>query len=186
MLSYFLLQVPEITALMIPMAILMASILSLGLMAKKNEIVAVKSSGISMFRFSLPIVLLSMVLALGVALINEVVLPITKTRTNYIWNVRVEKQPGKLYQTEHFWFKGRNSIYQVGVYLPDSQSLSQVTCYRFGPEFTLSERIDAKRARYMGGKWLFFNGLYQRRPARRRLRRSDFRSAGSGLAGETI
>lgn len=163
MFSYFLLQVPEITALMIPMAILMASILSLGLMAKKNEIVAVKSSGISIFRFSLPIILLAMVLALGVALINEVVLPITKTRTNYIWNVRVEKQPGKLYQTEHFWFKGQNSIYQVGVYLPDSQSLSKVTCYRFGPEFTLTERIDAERARYLGGKWVFFNGLYQRR-----------------------
>lgn len=65
MFSYFLLQVPEITGLMIPMAILMGSILSLGLMAKKNEIVAVKSAGISIFRFSLPILLLAMVLALG-------------------------------------------------------------------------------------------------------------------------
>lgn len=163
MFSYFLLQVPEVTALMIPMAILMASILSLGLMAKKNEIVAVKSSGISMFRFTLPIVLLAMVLALSVAMINEVVLPITKTRTNYIWNVRVEKQAGKLYQKEHFWYKGHDAIYQVGFYLPESQSLAQVTCYRFGPEFTLTERIDAKRARYLGGKWLFFDGLYQKR-----------------------
>ncbi|BEQ15761.1 LPS export ABC transporter permease LptG [Desulfoferula mesophila] len=163
MFSYFLLQVPEITGLMIPMAILMGSILSLGLMAKKNEIVAVKSAGISIFRFSLPILLLAMVLALGVALINEVVLPITKSRTNYIWTVRVEKQPGRLYQTEHFWFKGQNSIYQVGLYLPDSQSLAKVTCYRFDPEFNLSERIDAARARYIDGKWVFFNGLYQKR-----------------------
>ncbi|MBU1277193.1 MAG: LPS export ABC transporter permease LptG [Proteobacteria bacterium] len=163
MLSYFLLQVPEVTALMIPMAILMASILSLGLMAKKNEIVAVKSSGISIFRLSMPIVLLSLVLALGVALINEVVLPITKSRTNFIWNVRVEKQPGKLYQKERFWYKGQNSIYQVGFYQPDSQSLAEVTCYRFGPQFTMNERIDAKRARYLGGKWMFFDGLYQRR-----------------------
>ncbi|MCF8034485.1 MAG: LPS export ABC transporter permease LptG [Desulfarculaceae bacterium] len=163
MLSYFVLQVPEITALMIPMAILMASVLSLGLMAKKNEIVAVKSSGISMFRFTLPILLLSLVLALTVALINEVVLPITKTRTNFIWNVRVEKQPGKLFQKERFWYKGQDAIYQVGFYQPDSQSLSEVTTYRFGPEFVLSERIDAKRARYLGGKWVFFEGLYQKR-----------------------
>ncbi|MCB2227516.1 MAG: LPS export ABC transporter permease LptG [Desulfarculaceae bacterium] len=163
MMSYFILQVPEITALMIPMAILMASVLSLGLMAKKNEIVAVKSSGISMFRFTLPIVLLSLVLALTVALINEVVLPITKTRTNFIWNVRVEKQPGKLYQKERFWYKGTGSIYQVGFYQPDSQSLSDVSLYRFGPDFVLSERIDAKRARYLGGKWIFFDGLYQKR-----------------------
>jgi len=163
MLSYFVLQVPEITALMIPMAILMASVLSLGLMAKKNEIVAVKSSGISMFRFTLPIIMLSLVLALGVALINEVVLPITKTRTNFIWNVRVEKQPGKLVQKEGFWYKGQNAIYQVGFYQPDSQSLSEVTAYRFGPDFVLSERIDAKRARYLGGEWVFFEGIYQRR-----------------------
>ena len=163
MLSYFMLQVPEITALMIPMAILMASVLSLGLMAKKNEIVAVKSSGISMFRFTLPIILLSLVLALAVALINEVVLPVTKTRTNFIWNVRVEKQPGKLFQKERFWYKGQDAIYQVGFYEPDSQSLSEVSAYRFGPDFVLNERIDAKRARYLGGRWIFFKGLYQRR-----------------------
>ena len=163
MFTYFLLQIPEITALMIPMAVLMGSIISLGLMAKRNEIVAVKSSGISMFRFSLPIVLISVALAMGVALINETVLPITKSRTNFIWNVRVEKQPGKLFQQERFWFKGQNSIYQVGFYQPENQSLSEVTLHRFGPDFDLDARIDARQASYVGGKWVFFKGLYQQR-----------------------
>lgn len=163
MLSYFVLQVPEVTTLMIPMAVLMGTVLSLGLMAKKNEIVAVKSSGISIFRYTLPIILLSVALALAVAMINETVLPVTKARTNFIWNVLVEKQPGKLFQKEKFWYKGQNAIYQVGFYEPETQSLSEVTFYRFGKDFTLAERLDARRARYLGGRWVFFDGLYQRR-----------------------
>lgn len=163
MLSYFLLQLPEVTTLMVPMAVLMGSVLSLGLMAKKNEVVAIKSSGVSMFRFSLPIIMISVVLALGVAMVNETVLPQTKTRTNYIWNVLVEKQPGKLFQKERFWYKGQNSIYQIGSYQPESQSLSDVTYYRFSKDFTLSERLDAKRGRYVGGRWVFFEGMYQKR-----------------------
>jgi lipopolysaccharide export system permease protein len=163
LLSFFLLQVPEVTALMIPMAVLMATIISLGLMAKKNEIVAVKSSGISIFRFTLPILLFSVALAMAVALINETVLPITKARTNYIWNVQVEKQPGRLFQREKFWYKGQNAIYQVGFYQPESQSMADVTCYRFDKDFTLIERLDARRASYQNGRWVFYDGLYQQR-----------------------
>src|SRR5512147_658833 len=59
MLSFFLLQVPEITSLMVPMAILMSTVITLGLMGKRNEIVAIKSSGISLFRYALPILLVS-------------------------------------------------------------------------------------------------------------------------------
>ncbi|MEW5913831.1 MAG: LPS export ABC transporter permease LptG [Thermodesulfobacteriota bacterium] len=163
MLSYFVLQIPEVTALMIPMAVLMGTIISLGLMAKKNEIVAVKSSGISIFRFTLPILLFSVALALGVALINESVLPMTKARTNYIWNVQVEKQPGSLVQKGKFWYKGQQAIYQVGFYQPESQSMADVTCYRFDKTFTLTERIDARRAAYHNGRWTFYDGLHQTR-----------------------
>jgi lipopolysaccharide export system permease protein len=163
MISFFILQIPEITSLMIPVAVLMATVLTLGLMGKRNEVVAIKSSGISMLRFTTPLLLIALALTLMVALINETVVPGTKAKTNYIWNVLVEKQPGQLLHKEKFWLKGQNSIYRVGFYDPESQSLADVVYYRFDREFNLSMRVDARRARYLGGRWVFFSGLYQER-----------------------
>ena len=161
MLSFFMLQIPEVTMLMLPLSVLMATVLTLGLMAKRNEITALKSSGVSIFRFSLPIILLSLALTLASALVNEVLLPQTKARTNYIWEILVERRPGRLFHKEKFWYKGRRSIYKVGYYDPASQTLSDVVYYRFDKKSNLAMRIDARRMRYIGGRWVFFNGLKQ-------------------------
>lgn len=163
MLSFFMLQVPEITSLLLPVAVLMATIITLGLMAARNEITAVKSSGVSIFRFTLPILLLSVALAFGLAVMNETVLPRTKARTNYIWDVMVEKKPNRLVSKKGFYLKGRNAIYRVGYYDPVTQSLSNVVYNHFDHDFNLDLRVDARRARYLGGKWVFFSGLYQKR-----------------------
>ena len=164
MISFFILQIPEIISLLLPMAVLMGTVLTLGLMAKRNEIVAVKSSGISVFRFTLPILLLSLLLALGTALINETILPQTKAKTNYIWDHLVEKKPDRLYSKEKFWYKGQNSIYNIGFYDTNTQTLVRTVYYHFDKDFNLDRRIDARRVRYLGeNRWAFISGLYQRR-----------------------
>jgi len=163
MLSFFVLQVPEITCLLAPMAVLMATIITLGMMGRNNEIVAIKASGISMFRFTLPIVLISLAVSLLLALVNESVVPEAKARTNYIWDVLVEKRPGRLVAKENFWYKGHGSIYKVGFYDEKTQSLSKVSYYQFDKKFQVTRRVDARRARFLGGDWVFFSGLYQER-----------------------
>ncbi len=161
MISFFLLQIPELVSLLLPMAILMATVITLGLMAKKNEIVAIKSSGISLFRLSMPILLMSGVLTLATIFFGETVLPQTKSRTNYIWDVLVEKRPGQLIQREKFWYKGQNSVYSVGFYEPESTSIAGVVYYSFDKDFNLLLRIDARRARFLEDRWVFVSGLYQ-------------------------
>ena len=165
MLSFFILQIPEVTSLMVPVAVLMSTVLTLGMMGKRNEIVAIKSSGVSVFRFTLPILLLSLCMTMFVALLNETVIPGTKAKTNYIWDVLVEKRPGQLIHKEKFWLKGQNSIYRVGFYDPESHSLADVAYYRFDKDFNLELRVDARRARFLGGRWIFFSGLHQERLA---------------------
>ena len=161
MITFFFLQMPEIASLLMPLAVLLATLLTLGLMAKRNEIVAVKASGINLFRLSLPIVLLSITLALGATLINETVLPQTKARTNYIWNQLVENRPGRFYHKENFWYKGQNSIYRIGKFDPAGQTLDRVIYHRFDQLFNMILRVDAEKAVYKQGRWTFYNGLWQ-------------------------
>ncbi|MGD8562584.1 MAG: LPS export ABC transporter permease LptG [Desulfarculaceae bacterium] len=163
MLTFFFLQIPALTSLLMPLAVLMATVITLGLMAKHNEIVAIKTAGVSIFRLSLPIMLLAIALALSSALLNEAVVPRTKEQTNYIWEVLVQKRPGPTYQKEKFWYKGRNSIYSVGFFDPYSLTLSNVVYYRFDKAFNLALRVDAKQVRYLNGQWVFYSGLSQKR-----------------------
>lgn len=163
MLTFFILQIPEITTLLLPLAVLMSTVITLALMAKRNEIVAIKSSGVSLLRFSLPILLLSLALTLALALLNEAVVPRTKARTNYIWDAQVEKRPGRLFHEETFWFKGQNSIYHVGFYDAAGQTLSDMVYYAFDKQFNLTLRVDARRIRYLSGRWVAFEGLVQER-----------------------
>ena len=161
MLSFFVLQIPELVVLLVPVAILMSTVITLGMMAKRNEIVAIKSGGVSIFRFTLPILLMAAVFSLGSALINETIIPQTKARTNFIWDVMVEKRPGQMLRREKFWYKGDNSIYKVGFYDTSSQTISDLTYYRFDKDFNLQLRIDAKRARFLGDQWVFVSGMAQ-------------------------
>lgn len=161
--TFFLLQVPELLTLMLPMAVLLGTVITLGVMVKRNEITAIKASGVSLFRFSIPIILVGTACALIVAMLNETVLPRTKAQTNFIWDVMVEKRPGRLYHNEKFWYKGHSSIYHVGYYDGNTKTLTDVVYYRFDRAFNLTLRVDARRARYINGKWIFFSGLYQKR-----------------------
>ncbi len=161
MMSFFFLQMPEIASLLMPLAVLLATLLTLGLMAKRNEIVAVKASGISLFRLSVPILLLAVTLALAATLVNETVLPKTKARTNYIWNQLVEGRPGRFYHKENFWYKGQSSIYRIGKFDPAGQTLNNVVYHRFDQDFNMVLRVDAEKAVYRQGKWVLHNGLYQ-------------------------
>lgn len=161
--TFFMLQTPELLTLMLPMAVLLGTVITLGLMVKRNEIVAIKASGVSLFRFSLPILLVGAACALIVAGINETTLPQTKSQTNFIWDVMVEKRPGSLYHNKKFWYKGHSAIYHVGLYDETTQTLTDLVYYRFDQDFNLTMRIDARRARFLGGKWVFFSGLAQKR-----------------------
>lgn len=163
MMMYFLLQVPELISLLSPLAVLLGTIISLGLMSKRGETIAVKSSGISVLRFTLPIILISLAITLGTAMSNELVVPDTKASTNYIWETLVERRPSGIYTREKFWYKGSGSIYHIGHFDPDGQVLSNVVYYRFDKNFNLAERIDARRAMFLGGQWVFFSGLHQLR-----------------------
>lgn len=163
MLMYFVLQVPEIVSLLSPLAVLLGVIIALGLMSKRGETIAIKSAGVSIMRLTLPIILLSLTVTLATALINELIVPQTKARTNFVWNSLVEKRPSSVYSHEKFWFKGNSSIYRIGLFDPEGQVLSDVVYYRFDEDYNLAERIDARRAAFLDGKWVFFSGLHQNR-----------------------
>ena len=67
----FLLLTPYMITYALPISILVAVLMSLGRLSSDNEIIAIRSSGINLFRLILPLLVLGLILSLGLALFND-------------------------------------------------------------------------------------------------------------------
>ncbi len=85
--NIFGLALPFLLALSIPMAVLMASILTFGRLSVDSEIVAIKSGGVNIFKTVRPIYFLALLLSLFMVYFNNKILPETNHKFS---NLRTE------------------------------------------------------------------------------------------------
>ncbi len=89
----FALSVPFIFAVIIPMAVLVSVLYVFNRMAADNEISAIKASGVSLFRITIPVLVLAAVVALGLVWFNDKVLPDTNHRLQLLTRSINRKSP---------------------------------------------------------------------------------------------
>jgi lipopolysaccharide export system permease protein len=103
---YYLLQMPYNTLLTLPMAVLIATIISIGEMGRHGELTAMKSSGLSLYRITLPLVSFGLALTLGVLFLGETIVPRLNEQSNEVFEEEILDQPGDFED-----FRG-NFVYQ--------------------------------------------------------------------------
>lgn len=89
----FLLSVPFILAVIIPMAVLVAVLYAFNRLAGDNEISAMKASGVSMTRLLLPVCLAAMILAGFMVWLNNSLLPESNHRLQVLLTSISRKKP---------------------------------------------------------------------------------------------
>jgi lipopolysaccharide export system permease protein len=153
--AYFLNKVPSILFQVSPAAILLASMITLGLMARHNEVMAVKSGGISLGILVYPI-LGVVILVFGALLgLSEFIIPWTNQNARAISDFIIhKKKPVATFKQSQVWIHGRQSIYNIQLYHPDKNVLEGLTIYRFSPDYNLIQRVDARSAQWKEGKWV--------------------------------
>jgi lipopolysaccharide export system permease protein len=160
--AYFLYKTPYIMMQMVPITVMLAVILTFCFMEKNNEITAMKACGISIFKISIPIICLSILIAASVFLFSEFVVPSSSTKSNEIWYDEVKKDKKTFfYGHKHIWYRGKNSIYDINFYDPKKMIMRKATFYFFDDSFRLLKRIDAKKGVWDNGVWKLYDGIVQ-------------------------
>ncbi|MFW6147514.1 MAG: LPS export ABC transporter permease LptG [Thermodesulfobacteriota bacterium] len=160
--SYFLYQTPFIIQQMIPIAVLISVMLMLGIMNKNNEILALKSSGLSLFNVAYPLIVVSLIIGASSFFLSESFVPITSAKANDIWNKKIEKGHSQgTYTLSHLWYKGKHSIYRIRTYDRRTRTIEGLSIFFFDKDFNLRRRIDAKKATWTEQGWLLSKGLIQ-------------------------
>jgi lipopolysaccharide export system permease protein len=67
----FLFMAPYIITYALPIAVLVAVLMSLGRLSSDNEIVAIRASGINLFSLILPLLIVGIILSLGLVIFND-------------------------------------------------------------------------------------------------------------------
>jgi lipopolysaccharide export system permease protein len=162
MLAYFLYKTPFIIVQMVPVAALISVIVTFSLMKKNNEITALKASGVSVFRLSLPVMVASACLAIAVFLFSEFIVPYASSKSEGIWNKEVKKREQKrFYGRGHIWYRGDNAIYWIRHFDGKLKVMNEITFYFFDDSFHLIKRIEARRAIWTGDTWRIEEGSIQ-------------------------
>lgn len=154
--AYFLNKIPAIVFQVAPPSILLSSIVTLGLMSRHNEIMAMKSGGISLRRITLPIMGIVMILYFILLGMSEFIVPAANqnVRSIFDWIIH-KKKPAATFKQNQLWIHTHQAIFNIQLYHPERDFLEGVTLYRFDQNFQVMERVDARSARWQDGRWIF-------------------------------
>jgi Predicted permeases len=161
--SYFFFKTPMIISQIMPAVVLLSSLLTFGMLSKHSEIIAMKANGVSLYRTSLPVIIISVIVCIFTFLFSEFITPYANQKAEYIKLVEVKKhkKPGSFKQNQ-MWYRSRDAIYNFNIFDPDTDTLKGVTINYLDRDFQLTMRIDAKQAKWEDGKWVFHNLLITR------------------------
>lgn len=105
-LGFFLWKVPEMVSQTASFSVLMATLLTLGLLSRNSEIVAMRACGLSLGRISLPMLLLGAAASLLLLVNAELVVPHSFERMARIERVDIKKQGGQVvFKRNNIWFR---------------------------------------------------------------------------------
>jgi len=147
-LDYFRFLVPLMVYQLAPLATLVATLVTLGVLAKNNEVIAFKASGVSLYRLVLPLTLAGLVLAGGMFLLDDTFLPYANQRQDALRNEIKGRPPQTYFQPARQWIFGENGkIYNYELFDSDHQLFGGLNVFELDPgTFQIRRRIFATRA----------------------------------------
>ena len=160
--DYYRYLLPQVVYLMLPLSILVATLVNFGLLTKTNQVIAIKSAGVSLYRLSVPVLAVTALLSAGMFLFADRVLPETNQRQNGLRNQIKGKPAQTFYRPDHQWIFGTSSrIYNYTFFDPDQNVFANLSVFEFDPAtFRMTRRMHAARAVWETSihGWILENG----------------------------
>jgi lipopolysaccharide export system permease protein len=144
---YYLFRLPKIFTEVLPVAVLLASLLSLGGLARNNEVLAMKMGQIGALRIALPCIGVGLAASLLAWATVEYVAPPASERALNIT------------RDSDIWYRAQDDRF-VHISLIEAQSgiIRGMSIFELSPNFDLLRRIDAREATFGPQDWTVHDG----------------------------
>lgn len=158
--EYLLYKIPEVIfQWTLPYAVLVATLLTLGTFSRHSEITAMKAGGVSLYRITIPLFIIALFVSFFSFLGNEYIVPLSNQKTRKLLSVKVRKEEQtSLFKNYKIWYHGDRGIFNIQLLDSKEKVLKGLTLYQFDDQFRCTQRIDAREAKWMDGKWKLYRG----------------------------
>jgi len=135
---------------MAPLAVLLAVLITLGVMQRSNEITAIKATGISIYRIIIPLMVACAAVAGCLFFADQFYLPHANQRQDALRN-QIKGKPAQTYlNPDRKWIFGEHSnIYYYQLFDSERNQFGRLSQFQFDPvTFQLTQRIYSDRAHW--------------------------------------
>ena len=149
-LQYFMLKIPLTISLMLPVAMLITTVLTFGLLAKNSELIAMRSSGLKLISIAQPALILGILVSLVNLLLSETIVPYAQRRSHEIYNIDIRKKDKRGgYSQEDFWWREKEKFYSIDTFDSRSNKIYNMSMFEISPEFKVARRTEAGSAQWL-------------------------------------
>ncbi|MBV8519713.1 MAG: LPS export ABC transporter permease LptG [Acidobacteria bacterium] len=160
LLTYYRFQIFQVLNWTLPISVLVATLVTFGVLSKNNEVTAIKSNGVSLYRIAVPIVCVAAIISVLAYFILDFILPYSNQRVDELKRTIQGKPPVTSAAQQKLWYRGKGRyLINFLTYDKNAKQLTQVQVFEFHPtEFRLTRRVYANHARWNGQAWAFEDG----------------------------
>jgi LPS export ABC transporter permease LptG/LPS export ABC transporter permease LptF len=151
--AYLVNLAPSMLYQITPLAVLIAVLVTFGVLNRNSEIVAMKATGVSLYRLVVPVVAISAILAISLFLFDDYYLPQANRRQEALRATIKGRPPQTFLHPEQKWLFGQQHpgeagrIFYYQFFDPDKNEFANLSVFEFNPAtFEISRRIFATRA----------------------------------------
>lgn len=160
--EYYWYLLPQVVYLLLPLSILVATLVNFGLLTKTNQVTAMKSAGVSIYRLALPILVAAILASFTMFVLEDRTLPQTNQRQDELHN-QIKGRPAQTsYRPDFEWIFGKSDrIFNFKYFDSDKNEFADLSVFEFDlNSFHLTRRIYAARASWSPSinNWVFEQG----------------------------
>jgi LPS export ABC transporter permease LptG/LPS export ABC transporter permease LptF len=176
--AYLVNLTPSMLYSIAPLAVLIAVLVTFGVLNRNSEIIAMKATGISLYRLVIPIISIAAVLSVSLFLFDDFYLPGANRRQESLRSTIKGRPPQTFLHPEEKWIFGEphagepGRIFYYQFFDRDRNEFANLSIFEFDPAtFSISRRIFAGRVfwdtnadiwRFQNGWTMDFQGANQR------------------------
>ncbi len=165
--EYLINLTPNMIYLITPLSVLIGVLVVFGIMNRNSELTAMKATGISLYRITVPVLAIAAVLSVSLFMFDELYLPQANRRQEALRNV-IKGKPAETFEHPgRKWIFGQqrpgqpNRIFYYEYFDPEIDTFGNVSIFELSPgSFTIAKRIFASTAHWEPGlnMWVFEDG----------------------------
>ncbi|MFA7677171.1 MAG: LptF/LptG family permease [Candidatus Omnitrophota bacterium] len=154
LLQYYFYSLPLIILRVSPLSLLISTLYTFGELNKNNEVISIRSSGLSIIRIAAPIVFFSLFVSATLFFLQEKSLMVSQKKVEDIKSKFIKENLSSAAEERNLAFTSGNMIFFAGKFLPKDKTLENVKIFKQDENRNIVQQILCKSIIYEYGFWI--------------------------------